>query len=69
MLSMLPEIQRREVQKAALIKIICFFVWNNQEKLLEAIGFSESLFNNGADCVQSAYAGIRFVNNKRTVGK
>jgi len=67
MLSMLPEIQRRESQKQHLIKIICFFLWNNQEKTLEAIGFSESLFNNGADCVQSAYAGIRFVNNKRTV--
>jgi len=67
MLPILPENQRRETQKATLIKIICFFVWKNQEKSLEAIGFSESLFNRGTDCVQSAYAGIRFVNNKRTV--
>ena len=65
MLLILPENQRRERQKADLIKIICFFVWDNTNKSLEAIGVSEERFNSGANCIQSAYAGIRSVNRSK----
>jgi len=64
MITILPENKRRETQKTNLIKTICFFVWGDKNKALEAIGIADSHFNAGMSSVQSAYAGILFVRKK-----